>query len=264
MRPQGADRTMLYLSPVHQVLRFSGPEALTFLQSQLTNDVAALGVGAWQWQGYCSAKGRLLATFLMARVGDDRWEAIVHSSTVEALAKRLIMFRMRSKAVIEIAVDRRVAWAFAAPDSVASGLSLALPDGRAYVLLDADLAASLATADSATEQRWQGANIEAMLPEITDATVEMFVPQMIGWDTVQPGGGVSFSKGCYPGQEIVARAHYRGAVKRHLEKALLPSTEAPEAGSEILLGDGRSAEVCNVVRNGDSATIALVVASASA
>ena len=122
MRPQGADRTMLYLSPVHQVLRFSGPEALTFLQSQLTNDVAALGVGAWQWQGYCSAKGRLLATFLMARVGDDRWEAIVHSSTVEALAKRLIMFRMRSKAVIEIAVDRRVAWAFAAPDSVASGL----------------------------------------------------------------------------------------------------------------------------------------------
>ena len=68
---------MFYLSPVHRVLRLSGPDALTFLQSQLTNDIAALSVGGWQWQGYCSAKGRLLATFALARVGEDGWEAVV-------------------------------------------------------------------------------------------------------------------------------------------------------------------------------------------
>ena len=86
---------MLHLSPVHRVLRLSGPDALTFLQSQLTNDVAAPAVGQWQWQGYCSAKGRLLATFALARTGDDTWEAVVPASTIEALAKRLTLFSRR-------------------------------------------------------------------------------------------------------------------------------------------------------------------------
>ena len=254
---------MLYLSPVHRVLRLSGPDALTFLQSQLTNDVAALAVGGWQWQGYCSAKGRLLATFALARVGEDGWEAVVHSSTIDALTKRLTMFRMRSKVVIEIAADRTVGWTFDVADVATSGLNLALPDGRAYVLLDAAVAIPLPAADDAIQQRWQCASIEAMQPEITADTAEMFVPQMIGWDTVQPGGGVSFSKGCYPGQEIVARAHYRGAVKRHLEKVQLSSAEMPVAGAEILLSDGRSAEVCNVTKTFDNEACALIVASPS-
>ena len=250
---------MLYLSPVHRVLRLSGPDALTFLQSQLTNDIAALAVGGWQWQGYCSAKGRLLATFALARVGEDGWEALVHSSTIDAVAKRLTMFRMRSKVVIEIAADRSVGWAFDVADSATSGLNLALPDGRAYVLLDAAVAATLPAADDAIQQRWQRASIEAMQPEITAPTVEMFVPQMIGWDTVQPGGGVSFSKGCYPGQEIVARAHYRGAVKRHLEQQTISNAIEVKEGAEITLDDGRTAEVCNVARISDARHSALVV-----
>ena len=204
---------MLYLSPIHRVLRLSGPDALTFLQSQLTNDVAALSVGGWQWQGYCSAKGRLLATFALARTGEAAWEAVVHTSTIEALAKRLTMFRMRSKVVIEIAADRCVGWAFNVADQASSPISLLLGNGRAYVLLDAAVAITIPLADLATCERWQVANIDAMQPEITAPTVEMFVPQMIGWDTVQPGGGVSFSKGCYPGQEVVARSQFRGTLK---------------------------------------------------
>ena len=82
---------------------------------------------------------------------------------------------------------------------------------------------------------------------------------MLGWDTVQPGGGVSFSKGCYPGQEIVARAHYRGAVKRHLEKHAISSAIDIKEGVEITLGDSRSAEVCNVARSADASQLALVV-----
>jgi folate-binding protein YgfZ len=250
---------MLYLSPDHRVLRLSGPDALTFLQSQLTNDVAALSVGGWQWQGYCSAKGRLLATFALARVGEVAWEAVVPGSTIEALAKRLTMFRMRSKLVIEIAAERSVGWAFEAADQTTVGFNVALPDGRAYVLLDAASAAPLPPADEAIQQRWQAANIEAMQPEITALTAEMFVPQMIGWDTLQPGGGVSFSKGCYPGQEIVARAHYRGAVKRHLEKQAISSSIDVKEGAEITLNDSRSAEVCNVARTSDGGYVALVV-----
>ena len=263
---------MLYLSPVHRVLRLSGPDALAFLQSQLTNDAAALTVGAWQWQGYCSAKGRLLATFALARTGAETWEAVVHGSTVEALTKRLTMFRMRSKVVIEIAADRSVAYAFDGFDAVhvadspaASSLRLNLgqPDGlgHAYVLLDASEAATVQLASVAVGARWQRACIDAMQPEITASTVEMFVPQMIDWDTVQPGGGVSFSKGCYPGQEVVARAHYRGAVKRRLEKIALSATETPDVGTEITLTDGRSAEVCNVAKTGEHEAFALVVVS---
>lgn len=250
---------MLYRSPVHRVLRLSGPDTLTFLQSQLTNDVAASAVGQWQWQGYCSAKGRLLATFALARLGDDVWEAVVPTSTIDALAKRLTMFRMRSKVAIEIAADRSVGWAFDAGDLATTGRCLALPDGRAYVLLDAADAATLQLADDLVLQRWQRASIEAMQPEITAATAEMFVPQMIGWDTVQPGGGVSFSKGCYPGQEVVARAHYRGAVKRHLEKHAISSAIDIKDGTEVTLDDGRTAEVCNVTRISDAGNWALVV-----
>ena len=253
---------MLYLSPVHRVLRLSGPDTLAFLQSQLTNDVAALSVGGWQWQGYCSAKGRLLATFALARISDDTWEAVVPASTIEALVKRLTMFRMRSKVVIEIAADRSVGWAFDGTDPTTSGFSLALPDGRAYVLLVAAAAALLPSADDAIQQRWQAANIEAMQPEITALTAEMFVPQMIGWDTIQPGGGVSFSKGCYPGQEVVARAHYRGAVKRHLDKQAISNVIDIKEGAEITLDDGRTAEVCNVARISDAGYLVLVVVAA--
>ena len=232
---------------------------MTFLQSQLTNDVAALAVGGWQWQGYCSAKGRLSATFALARVDAEAWEAVVHASTIEALAKRLTMFRMRSKVAIKIAADRAVGWAFDIGKSATPGLSLGLAEGRAYVLIDANDATSPPLADDAIQQRWQRACIEAMQPEITASTVEMFVPQMIGWDTVQPGGGVSFSKGCYPGQEVVARAHYRGAVKRRLEKVALAYAETPKVGTEILLSDGRSAEVCNIVSASGHGACALVV-----
>ena len=159
------------------------------------------------------------------------------------------------------AADRSVGWAVEAADleTLASNTALALPDGRAYAILDTTNTATFQSADDAIQQRWQRANIEAMQPEITASTAEMFVPQMIGWDTVQPGGGVSFSKGCYPGQEIVARAHYRGAVKRHLEKHAISSAIDIEEGAEITLDDGRTAEVCNVARISEADSVALVV-----
>lgn len=110
-------------------------------------------------------------------------------------------------------------------------------------------------------QRWNVLGIEAMQPEITAATAEMFVPQMINWDHVLPGGGVSFSKGCYPGQEVVARAHYRGAVKRQVERQRLPANVDANDGAEVVLSDGRSGDICNHATDLDGATLALVVAA---
>jgi tRNA-modifying protein YgfZ len=249
-------------SPNHAIVTFAGVDALAFLQSQLTHDVAALAVGAWQWQGYCSAKGRLHATFALVRTGDDAFAAVVHNSVVEFLLKRLTMFRLRSKVVIErITALTATLHLDQVPTTTNGKATLALGNNR-WITIDERTDGE--TENVAFVNDWNQRGIDALQPEITAATNEMFVPQMIAWDVIAPNGGVSFSKGCYPGQEVVARAHYRGAVKRHLEKLTLPAATEPYApGQAIVLTDGRDAEICNVVsRNGIAE--ALVVAAASA
>ena len=251
-------------SPDHVVLSFDGADALSFLQSQLTNDVAALAVAGWQWQGYCSAKGRLQATFAMARTGEHAFAAVVHQSVAATLAKRLSMFRLRAKVTIELSASLVATLHLTQPDvAQVSVATIDLGHGRWITLAPPRVAGEPddADANNAFMQRWNLLGIEAMQPEVTAATAEMFVPQMINWDHVQPGGGVSFSKGCYPGQEVVARAHYRGAVKRLLELQTLPENAAHALGSEAVLVDGRSAEICNSAQhaNAGSAYVALVV-----
>ena len=257
---------MHHLSPDHTVVTFAGPGALAFLQSQLTNDVAALAIGSWQWQGYCSAKGRLSATFALARTAEDTFVAVVHNSTVAALIKRLTMFRLRAKLTIEASPSFQ-AWLHLAkpleqPSTVAT---LDLGAGRWITIEQKQQSPDSASAIndiSAFMRDWNRIGIDAMQPEVTAATAEMFVPQMIGWDTVQPGGGVSFSKGCYPGQEVVARAHYRGAVKRQLERQVLPPHGEIATNREAVLSDGRIAEVCNSAVDTTGITVALVVVAA--
>jgi folate-binding protein YgfZ len=258
---------MSHRSPDHSVVTFAGPDALAFLQSQLSNDVALLAVGAWQWQGYCSAKGRLYATFALVRTADDAFAAVVHNTTVTALVKRLTMFRLRSKLTIESSPSLQ-AWLHLAkpPEQAHTIATLDLGAGR-WITLEQNQAApdvtNAAGADDEFMRQWNRIGIDAMQPEVTAATAEMFVPQMIAWDTIQPGGGVSFSKGCYPGQEVVARAHYRGAVKRHLERQILAPGAVAAEGGEVTLQDGRIAEVCNLARDSAGQTTALVVASTS-
>jgi folate-binding protein YgfZ len=257
---------MPLVSPDHTIVSFSGPDALPFLQSQLSNDVAALAVGAWQWQGYCSAKGRLYATFALVRVADDAFAAVVHNSTASALIKRLTMFRLRAKLVIE-ADTRHTAWLHRErpPLEPTALATLDLGAGRWITLAPkGDSAGALeATGAAAGFMRdWNRIGIDTLQAEVTASTAERFVPQMIAWDTVPPGGGVSFSKGCYPGQEIVARAHYRGAVKRHLERVVLAPDAGIAEGGEVTLADGRIAEVCNVAATETGQLVALVVVSA--
>jgi tRNA-modifying protein YgfZ len=244
-----------FASPDHVIVTFSGVDSQSFLQSQLTNDVAALAVGAWQWQGYCSAKGRLHATFALIRTADEQYAAVVHQSVAPFVTKRLMMFRLRAKVVIEQSVALSAVLHLETPALAAIDLG----HSRWISLQDT------ASAEAATPElmrRWNDIGINALQPEITTATNEMFVPQMIAWDSVAPRGGVSFSKGCFPGQEVVARAHYRGAVKRHLERATLQSAEPLVAGQAVTLADGREAEICNVVQRADGSCNALVVVAA--
>ena len=269
---------MLHHTRLYRCLLVSGPDAQPFLQSQLTHDVAALGIGDWQWQGYCSAKGRLLSTFALLRRAETDFVAVVPSDTAELTTRRLAMFRMRSK--VSFAAAPPHCEVLLSMDAVqapgqADGQTHALPNLIAVTsapnacvfrisaersLVIAGPSVDYVAATEEYDSRWALAGINARIPEIHAATTDHFVPQMIGWDTLAPGGGVSFSKGCYPGQEIVARAHYRGAVKRQLYLQSFDHDVAVVEGAEVTLASGQTGDVCNAARQADGSWRALVVA----
>jgi len=238
-------------------IRVAGDDAAAFLHTQLTNAVEDLTPGAARLAGYCSAKGRLQATFLMWRDADGIVLQL-SADILPALQKRLTMFVLRAKAklsdltpsvaVIGVAgASARAALTHAdlpapdAPFAVASAPGatvIRLPDSagqpRWQLVVAAEnadriraaLASQLATADAAL---WDWLEVQSGLPRIVAATQEQFVPQMVNFELV---GGVNFRKGCYPGQEIVARSQYRGTLKRRMW-LVSGEGDVPAPGAEI-------------------------------
>lgn len=196
------------------VIRASGADAASFLQSQLTQDVLGLDAHRATLAGWCSAKGRLMASFVVWRPAPDEVLLACSADLLPAVLKRLSMFVLRAKcklsdasaelplhgvagAVAGAGVWRRVDGAIGLPP--ARGVARALFAGAAPALPALDANA------------WSWLEVASGVPRIVAATVEKFVPQMVNLELV---GGVNFQKGCYPGQEVVARSQYRGTVKR--------------------------------------------------
>ena len=219
------------------LLAVSGDDAAAFLQGQLTNDVQALRAGGAQWNGWCSPKGRLLATFLLARRAGD-FLMLLPAEIAPGIAKRLRMYVLRSKVKIDDAPLERIGLSGpgaaalaarhfgAAPAPMAGveregALCIALDAARFVVLAPAEGARSLwegfaAQALPVGRDAWEWTSIRAGIPTVVARTQEEFVPQMANFELV---GGVSFKKGCYPGQEIVARTQYRGILKKRMAMA---------------------------------------------
>jgi folate-binding protein YgfZ len=196
------------------LLSVSGDDAREFLHAQLTIDVRNLRERA-ALAGWCSAKGRLLATFLVIPAPQGFLLQLARD-LAPAIAKRLAMFILRSKVKL---ADESERWAqFGVWDADWKEI-LAWDGGRATVPVGARRFLRLEPADAASlaptsgEEAWTLLEIRAGRPLITAATQDQFVPQMVNLETL---GGVEFQKGCYPGQEIVARAQYRGQVKRRM------------------------------------------------
>jgi folate-binding protein YgfZ len=219
------------------LISFTGEDAAAFLHAQLTSDVAALRAPATQYSGYCSAKGRLLATFLLWRLEDELLLQLP-AALREAVQARLVRYVLRAKVKVADATSRCTLFGVAG-DGAATALSRqfehvptsihqvsragdlrmsAIPVDRYVLLVPADSAgATRSRLESAFRRResadWSALDVKAGIPLITAASQEEYVPQMVNLDLV---GGVSFSKGCYPGQEIVARMHYLGRLKQRL------------------------------------------------
>jgi tRNA-modifying protein YgfZ len=209
------------------VIRAAGAEAASFLQSQLTQDVLGLDAQRATLAGWCSAKGRLLASFVVWRPAADELLMACSADVLPAVLKRLSMFVLRAKCKLSDASSELPLWGVAGTAATVStwrraGDLIGLPPARgvARALLAGD-APALPALDA---NAWSWLEVASGVPRIVSATVEQFVPQMVNFEVV---GGVNFQKGCYPGQEIVARSQYRGTVKRRAFVFESPAAAAP-------------------------------------
>jgi folate-binding protein YgfZ len=237
------------------VIRAHGADAASFLHGQLTNDFALLDRDHARLAGFCTAKGRLLASMVGWRGGDDEILLALPAETLAATLKRLSMFVLRAKCKLtdasgEFAVyglldaPAAAAWSLLRDEA---GVQIALPGtGRALRVQPVDAPAPAGRA--LTPDDWAWAEAAAGMAWVRGATVEAFVPQMINFEVL---GGVNFKKGCYPGQEVVARSQYRGTLKRRLQVFETDATAAigqeifhsadPEQPAGVVAGAGQRA-----------------------
>ncbi|MFM2120007.1 MAG: hypothetical protein RL722_1475 [Pseudomonadota bacterium] len=254
----------------HGVLRASGADAASFLHSQLSNDVSQLGAGQARLAAWCNAQGRMLASFVLTAApagaeAPEFWLAC-RADLIPATQKRLAMFILRAKArlvdgsaelaVLGLAGAAAQAWVTAQSPAGLGPAAWSAADaagGRLVRLPDAALSGAAgspalprwlwmgpqAAAEALTAQlpalplsRWDALEISAGVVPVQAATATAFVPQMLNYELV---GGVDFRKGCYPGQEVVARSQYLGKLKRRAAAFVVDATggSPAQAGQEV-------------------------------
>ena len=239
------------------LLRVSGEDAAEFLQGQLTNDVRQLEEERSHLSAYCDHKGRILALFrLWGR--DDVFHLTLPGELLEETVKRLSMFLLRSKATIEDLSDEVVRFGLAGPDaqSLLKPLYPSLPAAEnRYVehagvrvtrlpgevdryelhlpLKEAEAVWSALSPNAQPVGRsgWRLFDIRSVSPDVFSTTRELFTPQMLNLEVLD---GVSFTKGCYTGQEVVARTQFLGKIKRRTYAARFPCDEVPVPGTELV------------------------------
>ena len=233
------------------VIRATGAEARSFLHGQLTQDILNLDGANARLAGYCSAKGRLLASFVVWRRSDDEVLLACSADVLPDVLKRLSMFVLRAKCKLSDASAELPVWGLAGDAAgTALGARAAQPVWSRSAAAGADLVRlpdavvngaavprwlwagatgfALAAVPALDADAWRWLEVASGVARVVGATVEQFVPQMVNLELV---GGVDFQKGCYPGQEIVARSQYRGTLKRRAH--IVGSPVALQPGQEV-------------------------------
>ena len=255
----------------YAVVEVRGHDAAGFLQSQSMNDVAALVPGRWQWNGLLTAKGRVLALFALVRVAADRFLLVCPDVAGADLTAHLRRFVFRSM----LTLGESTAFVAAAGPAAASAdpgaaagdadVGLALDfggeGGPRWLWLLPPSHPSLAAADAATDAAWRERDLAHGLPRLAPEQREAFTPQMLSLERL---AAFSLKKGCYPGQEIVARTHYLGQAKRGLVRlsgaGLLAGQPVHAAGQAVgtvacATAGGEEALAVLALEAGDSLTV---------
>jgi folate-binding protein YgfZ len=253
-------------------IRARGADAASFLQGQLTNDVLQLDSTQARLAGFCSAKGRLQASFVVWKLAPDDLLLACAASVLPATLKRLSMFVLRARCKLsdggaEFAlhgaagasarglIGETPVWG---RREIAGGSLVRLPDveGVARCMVALGTGAALPALPALAAEHWRALEVRSGIPLIEAATADQFVPQMLNYELI---GGVDFKKGCYPGQEIVARSQYRGTIKRRM---FMFESDAMLAAGDEVFHSGDAAQPAGMVVNAaplpDAGTVALV------
>ncbi len=248
------------LLPFLAVLRIAGPDAASFLQGQLTHDMRLLADGRTLLAAANTPQGRVVA-LLRLRQGEHGIDALLPADLVEPVAARLRKFVLRARVDVRAAVDLGVAWVPGGPPAVAALASggdapvwFDYAPGRQVVAAPAAVLRDLLgsqdeTNASGIENDWWSADVAAGLPQVFAASSEAFVPQMLNLDLLD---AISFTKGCYTGQEIVARTQHLGRIKRRTARYRLPAGPALPPLASLFLDDAKVAEVVMSAASGNA------------
>ena len=240
------------------LLQAAGADARAFLHAQLTNDIENLAPGRARYAGWCTAQGRLLASFLVVPQAEG-FLLQLSRDLVPVVLKRMSMFILRAQVkLLDVSGQwtQHGAW----DENTDEPLAVSRDDKRITVRIESGRSLVLAQVESfvddRTEADWALAEVRAGRPLILQSTQDQFVPQMVN---LELAGGVDFRKGCYPGQEIVARAQYRGAVKRRMYRL---RGEALKPGQELFSDDTPGQASGKVVNAAGTESLAVLQISA--
>ncbi len=270
---------MLFDLSDHGLIKVDGEDAESFLQNQLSNDIRNVTETTHQVSAWCSPKGRIIATFQIFQ-HNQAYYLSTSSDLVEHLIKKLRMYVMMSKVTVEDVSDSFVHFAYSgnnldnAPTELNQTVSLGglsilkvagdIPRFEIFgdTLGDINNAKSLwekcaTTATTVKDNGWDYLNIKAGIPIISQASSESWIPQMVNFIAI---GGIDFKKGCYPGQEVVARLNYLGKTKRRMYRLLIDSNALPNVGDALSSNNDKEAgKILNATINPDGKVEALAV-----
>lgn len=228
--------------PDHALVVLEGPDAVAFAQAQFANDVLALTPGNWQWNAWLTPKGRVIAVFALLKPGQDRLLLLLPDLAADALVPQLQGYVFRRKLKVSAAIGLHVSGGLQKPVSAESARIGFVDDAMELDYGDDQQPRTLRIStdggqpqDAEARARWFAHDLKAGLPRLPDAQREQWTPQQLSLERLH---AFSVKKGCYPGQEIVARTHFLGKAKRglalfHAETALLAGTDIDHAGQAL-------------------------------
>ncbi len=259
--PHSAEERRLVKLVQYDLIEVKGKDACEFLNNQFTNDLKILSENESSLSAWCSIKGRVLYTFRIWFY-NKTFQLLLPSIQTESFLKKLKMYIFRSEVTIEQIHDKYI-YGLSGKDS-GKLLEYAPENDNAFVNNEDELIIKIPacisryliisknknlkiesfSVKSRSDNYWKLLDIHAGIPEILPNTADMFLPQMLNLENL---GGLSFQKGCYPGQEIVARVKYRGELKKQLYKASV-TTELPiEAGSPLVTSSNHDSAIGHVI-----------------
>lgn len=219
------------------VIAARGSDSRTFLQGQLSQELLSLGAGDLRLAGYHTPQGRVLAVLRLLSQGENDVLMLLPRELAAGIAARMARYVLRAKTRIS---DESALWTVLGHIGDGPGR---MPWAERFVSLERR-EATVAASSLRTDLWWHTQDIAQGLPQVYAASSEQFVAQMLNLDVL---GAIAFNKGCYTGQEIIARAHYRGRIKRRMQRFESDDPQPLVAGERVTLSDGRAAQIVDAV-----------------